>query len=370
MSMIRNVFVGIAALALTGCGEAPEPEVLANNTRGASSALPTFVKDAGWGTLPNDWVLGTVSGVSVDAQDNVWVLHRPRSVPAEQAHRAAPAVVVLNADGDDIDAWGGPTTDYEWPQNEHGIHIDPDGFVWISGTYCTGMDMDRIPVNDDHVLKLTPSGELVMQIGRAGESEGNADTENFHRVAAMQVHAPTNELFVADGYGNHRVIVLDADTGAFKRMWGAFGRSPVDEHRCGPSFVGPNAPSWNADQFSIVPGIGVSNDGLVYVAARENGRVQVFTMGGEYLSQIVWGSDANPMTVAFSPDEEQRYLYIWSAGQIHVHERRSLEPLTAIDDDPNVQGPGHLMATDSQGNLYLARLGGGLEKLVLTNAAR
>ena len=240
-------------------------------------------------------------------------------------------------------------------------------------------DRDRYPgdhgisasgFNDDHVLKLTPSGELVMQIGRAGESEGNADTENFHRVAAMQVHAPTNEVFVADGYGNHRVIVLDADTGAFKRMWGAFARAPVDEHRCGPSFVGPDAPSWNTDQFSIVHGIAVSNDGLVYVADRENGRVQVFTHGGEYVTQINLRPDANPMTIAFSPDDEQRYLYTWSLGQIHVHDRQSLELATAIDDDPSSEGPGHLMASDSQGNLYLARLAGGLEKLVLTAAAR
>lgn len=369
MSMMRSVLlVGITTVAIAGCGPASQPEVAA--TSSAPPPLPTFVKHADWGDLPNGWIFGSVSGVAADSQGKVWVLHRPRSVPVEDADRAAPPVVVFDLEGNFVDAWGGPATNYEWPQNEHGIHIDNDGFVWISGNYCTAIANERLEsVDDDQVLKLTQDGELVRQIGRASQSGGNADTENFHRPAAMAVHAPTNELFVADGYGNHRVIVLDAETGAFRRMWGAFGRTPIDDDRCGPSFVGPDAPPWNTDQFSIVHGIDVSDDGLVYVADRENGRVQVFTLSGEYLAQVDLGPDANPMTVAFSADEEQRYLFTWSAGQIHVHDRQSLDLLTVIDDDPSSRSVGHLMATDSQGNIYLARLDGGIEKLVLTGAA-
>lgn len=369
MATMRNVVcIAITSFVLTGCGQAPESDSQAPGR--ASIELPAFSKVEGWGSLPDDWMFGTVSGVAVDSQDNVWVLHRPRTVPADAQGRAAPSVVILDPDGNMVDAWGGPTTAYEWPQNEHGIHIDDDGFVWISGTYCTDMNIDGMnALNDDHVLKLTTTGELVLQIGRANQSAGNADTENFHRAAAMQVYTPTNEVFVADGYGNHRVIVLDADTGAYKRMWGAFGNTPEDEHRCGPQFFAPDAPAWDDDQFSIVHGIAVSDDGFVYVADRENGRVQVFTLSGEFLHEIDLGADADPMTAAFSADEAQRFLYVWGAGRLNVYERRSLEPLAAIDDDPGTEGPGHLMASDSRGNLYIARLAGGIEKLALTSAA-
>jgi hypothetical protein len=369
MTTLRNVVcMGISSVVLAGCDQAPDP-----GGQAAGRVLlepPAFSKVEGWGRLPDDRVLGTVSGVAVDAQDNVWVLHRPRTVPADGPGRAAPAVVVFDSDGNLVATWGGPTTAYEWPQNEHGIHVDDEGFVWISGTYCTGMNVDGMnPLNDDHILKLTANGDLVMQIGRANQSTGNADTENFHRVAAMQVFAPTNEVFVADGYGNHRIIVLDADTGAYKRMWGAFGNTPEDEHRCGPQFFAADAPAWDKDQFSIVHGLAVSDDGFVYVADRENGRVQVFTLSGEYLDQIDLGADADPMTAAFSADEAQRYLYVWGAGRLNVYERRMLEPLATIADDPGTDGPGHLMAADSNGNLYIARLAGGIEKLALTSAA-
>ena len=175
------------------------------------------------------------------------------------------------------------------------------------------------------------------------------------------MHAPSNELFVADGYGNRRVVVFDAASGAFKRLWGAFGREPADDPRCGAQFLGADAPAWNREQFSIVHSLAVSDDGLVYVADRENGRVQVFTLAGEYLRQIE--DDTLLMSVALSPDAEQRYLYVWGGGAIQVFDRSSLTLVTTIPDRPNA-GPGHLMATDSSGNLYVARLGGGIERLV------
>lgn len=358
---------GVFAL-LAACGASEQAQT--DSSADAETAYPTFSVIDGWGSPADSLVLGTVAGIAVDPNDNIWVLHRPRTIPAEQAARAAPPVVVFDADGNMLDAWGGPAVEYEWPQNEHGIHIDNDGFVWISGNYCTNWINEGLrPVNDDHLLKLTMDGELVQQFGFANASMGNADTKNFHRPAAMQVHAATNEIFIADGYGNHRVIVLDADTGAYKRMWGAFGGTPQDDHRCGVSFFGSDAPAWDSDQFSIVHGLAVSDDGMVYVADRENGRVQIFDLNGEYLSQIELGADSDPMTVAFSADETQRFLYVWGANRINVYEREPLSLLTTIDDDPGTGGPGHMMATDSQGNIYMARLAGGLEKLELTSAA-
>lgn len=359
MRAMRNLFcAAITCLVLASCGAAPQSEA------------PVFSKVQGWGALPDDLVLGTVSGVAVDAQDNIWVLHRPRTVAADGPGTSAPAVVRFDAAGTMLDAWGGPSVDYAWPQNEHGIHVDGEGFVWISGNYCSETNIGGTnPPNDDHILKLTADGDLVMQIGSPGASTGNADTENLHRAAAMQVHAATGELFVADGYGNHRVIVLDADTGAYRRMWGAFGNVPRDDHRCDPRFLGPDAPAWDQDQFSIVHGLAVSNDGFVYVADRENARVQIFSLSGEYQDQIDLGTDSDPMTAAFSPDAEQSLLYVWGAGQVNVYQRSTLASVAEIATAPGSEGPGHMMAVDSLGSIYLARLAGGIEKLELTSAA-
>ena len=358
----------VAMTVLTSCGQSDNS---AGSAAGSSdSPFPVFTRDAAWGSLDADLVLGTVAGISVDTEDNVWVLHRPRTVPAEQADRAAPPVIRFDASGTMLDAWGGPASGYEWPQNEHGIHADAAGNVWISGNYCTNWINEGLqPTNDDQVLKLTADGAFVMQIGSANGSFGNSDRNNFHRAAAMQVHTATNEIFFADGYGNHRVIVLDADTGVFKRMWGAFGGTPQDDHRCGVGFFGPDAPAWDSEQFSIVHGLAVSDDGMVYVADREHGRLQVFSVDGEYLDQIDLGRGGNIMTVAFSADEDQQFLYLWAQNQIQIYDRQTLELVSALDDPADAGGPGHMLATDSQGNLYLARLAGGLEKLTLTSAA-
>src|SRR5688572_28671448 len=189
-------------------------------------SLPTFEVDAAWPHIPEKWKLGDPSSFAIDAQDNVWLLHRSRTLPPEQAAMAAPPVMVFDASGTFIRAWGGAGEGYEWPEREHGIHVDAKGFVCLGGDNCPTNGIRGLkPVADDQLLKFTPDGKLVMQIGRSNQSKGNADTRNLHRPADAWVHA--YEVFVADGYGNHRVIVLDANTGAFKRMWGAFGERPI-----------------------------------------------------------------------------------------------------------------------------------------------
>ena len=258
MSWIRPGGVWLAALLITACGEQAPPESGGDAPAPAAErGLPRFAVDPSWPAVPNDWVLGQVSSVTVDAQDQVWVLHRPRTVSEEQRGNAAPAVLAFDADGAFVRAWGGPGDGYDWPANEHGIHVDFRGHVWVGGN--SGQ-----PESDDMLLKFTPEGELLLQVGGRARSVGNADTENLRRPAEAFVFEDTDEVFVADGYGNRRVIVLNATTGAFTRLWGAFGNTPLDAPPEDEEDDG-QGPS----QFGTVHGIEVSADGLVYVADRE-----------------------------------------------------------------------------------------------------
>src|ERR1700693_2434088 len=198
--MLVTVLIGLASWAeeasLTAKPRAPE--------------VPLFRADPSWPRIPNNWVFGEVSSVSVDAQDHIWVLQRPRTLRPSEKAMAAPPVLEFDVAGNFIKGWGGPGDGYQWPANEHGIFLDYKGNVWIGGN-------DK---SDDQLLKFTQDGEFILQIGHSGQSTGNKDTNNLSRPADAFVYPKTNEVFVADGYGNRRVIVFDADTGAFKRMGG------------------------------------------------------------------------------------------------------------------------------------------------------
>src|SRR6266851_9661409 len=213
--------------------------VIAVGTAAAQTAkvpaggLPMFDVDRTWPKVPAKWKLGDASSFAVDAQDNVWLLHRPRTLKPQDAAMAAPPVMVFDPAGNNIKAWGGAGSGFEWPEREHGIHIDYKGFVWLGGNSCPTNGLPGLkPVADDQLLKFTQDGKFVMQIGRSNQSKGNADTGNLHRPADEWVYPQTNELFVADGYGNHRVAVFDADSGKCNRMWGAFGGKPMDDDHC------------------------------------------------------------------------------------------------------------------------------------------
>ena len=324
---------------------------------------PAFQVDPKWPTIPNNWVLGEVSSIAVDPQDHIWVLHRPASIPAERRANAAPPVLEFDAAGKLLGSWGGPGEGYDWPDREHGIYVDSKGFVWISGN--GGWPKPAAEGRtDDMVLKFTPAGKLVLQIGHRGKSTGNTDTGNVHQPADMFVHTPTNELFVADGYGNQRVAVFDADTGRFKRMWGAFGNSP-------PPAMTPNPPqsappgTEPPQQFGLVHAVKVSRDGTVYVADRTYRRVQTFTVDGKYLRQVSLRTDGDvapvPAGFAFSPDARQQFLYVVDSGPMRVviFDRATLTQVGAI----GMRGPNpgefdivHHMAADSNGNLYTAEI--------------
>ena len=331
-----------------------------------SAGAPGFELDKSWPHVPEKWKLGFISSVTVDAQDHVWVLHRPRTLPDADAAAAAPPVLEFDNAGNFIQAWGGPGTGYEWPEREHGISVDYKGNVWIGGNnYPARLDRGLKRVSDDQLLKFTRTGKLLMQLGRSNQSGGNADTKNFCQPTDVAVWPKTNEAFVADGYGNHRVIVIDADTGAFKRMWGAFGNTPVDTPVRGPEIPPPSIPDDGGPgrpQFDIVHAIRISNDGLVYVADREDKRVQVFTIDGKYVDQVYVrrSETSEPRTtsgLALSPGPRQQFLYASALGgpngQLVMLDRKSLKVVGAIGSREGFTG-GHQMAADSKGNLYTA----------------
>ena len=375
--MKDTTFSGVMIVAMLftfACSDTNEPEPTMPEPA-QTERIPTFEIETNWPTVPDEWRIGDPSSIAIDAQDNVWVLNRPRTVPPEETEMAAPPLLVFDPDGNFIKGWGGAADGYEWPEREHGLHIDHNGYVWLGGNNCPERNLPGLkPVSDDQVLKFTQDGEFVMQIGASNQSQGNTDTENLHQPADAEVYPETNELFVADGYGNHRVIVFDADTGEFKRMWGAFGEEPIEDDACptptlGDTDVGyldrsdPNGPG--PDRFSIVHAISIANDGTVYVADRENRRVQAFTHEGTFINQVVRNDTLFARNLALSSDPDQEFLYVGGGDDIVVVNRSTLEIVTTIQDAEMVGG-GHHIETDSQGNIYIAATGSGLQKLTFT----
>ena len=366
--MQRKILIGIVLMPLVilaGMGQHLFGQAAAAQPPQRAGGVPTFQLDPSWPKLPAKWKLGMVSSVAVDAQDHVWILHRPRTLSDQENAMAAPPVLEFDAAGNFMQAWGGPGDGYEWPEREHGIHVDYKGNVWIGGNnYPARKDPGLKRVSDDQLLKFTTSGKLVMQIGHSNKSGGNSDTKNMHMPSAAFVYPKTNEVFVADGYGNHRMIVLNADTGAFKRMWGAFGNTPVDTPPLGveitPAMV-PDDGSPGRQQFDIVHAALVSDDGMVYVADRENKRVQVFTLDGTFVKQAFirrneTSESRTTCSLAFSPAPQQQFLYLGGLGQdgqVVIVNRKTLEVVGSFGRREGFTGA-HGMAADSKGNIYTA----------------
>lgn len=347
-----------------------------------STATPTFDVDPFWPKVPKQWILGQVSGVATDAQDHVWIVQRPWSINSDEKKKnseaeccdPAPPVMEFDAAGNYVRGWGGAPADgsYEWPMDEHGIHVDYKGNVWVSSAGGPRLREGK----ENFLLKFTRDGKFLLQIGRRGQSKGSLDTANLNNAADIWVHPATNEVFVADGYVNRRVIVFDADTGAFKRMWGAYGKPPDDSTK--QVFVGEGPGS---AQFNTVHGVKVSSDGLVYVNDRLNNRLQVFTLDGTFQREVfierrtqLLGTSFN---TAFSPDRDQRWLYLGDAGngRIHILNRKTLEQVGQFGRIGRYAGEFvfmHNLATDSKGNLYVSEVGNGrrVQKFVLKTAAR
>ena len=356
--MKRNFLNGVVLSALVSAagGWALAPASAAP----AQRSLPTFEVDKSWPKVPPNMKIGDVSSIAVDAQDNIWTLNRPRTLKDADKAMAAKPIVIFSANGDFIRQWGGDGPGYEWPQREHGILIDSKGFVWLGGNSCPTNGLAGLrPVADDQLLKFTQDGKFVKQIGHSNQSKGNADTANLHRPADAQYFPATNELFVADGYGNHRVAVFDADTGAFKRMWGAFGNKPMDDDSCAVVAHKDFSPP-GPQNFSIVHAIRVAKDGTVYVADRENRRVQMFTKDGKFVKQLLKGDEIFARDLAFSPD--QQFLYVGYGKGIAIVDPKTLDYLGQIQP-AGILGAGHHIQTDSKGNIYIAQTGTGMQKL-------
>jgi hypothetical protein len=359
--LTRN-FVSWAALAAgvatLGVGQA----MLQHHAeaQGSSVIAPMFEVDPLWPRpLPNNWLLGWSIGLWVDERDYVWMIHRGAgglhnnekgaelNPPIAECCRTAPPVLVFDPEGNLVRSWGGPGPGYEWPQSNHGIHIDYKGNIWIGGN----------GEKDAQLLKFTNDGKFLMQVGHSGKTAGSNDLENFGRVAKIWVDPKANEAYVADGYLNKRVAVLDADTGKMKRYWGAYGNKP-DDTNLGP--YDPKAPP--AQQFrNPVHCIERSNDGLVYVCDRANDRVQVFQPDGKFVKEAFYARNTlgagSVWDIVFSKDPGQRFMML-ADGQnerVRIINRETLEELTSFGDGGRQPGQFygvHSIASDSKGNLY------------------
>jgi DNA-binding beta-propeller fold protein YncE len=352
----RHLIPVLAALAVT-LGGLASPAVAQGATRGAGP--PAFDYDVDWLKAPPQWLVGDISAVAVDASDNVWVLHRPRTLPADQRSRAAPPVMEFDRNGRFLRAWGGAGAGYDWPATEHSLFVDSRNRVWLSG------NSRAAGASDDAILVFTAEGKFIRQIGRENASKGDLDTSNVNAVADLYVDLAHHDLYAADGYGNHRVIVFESETGAFKRMWGAFGGPPPSTPPA--ASAKPQGAGEGPATFESVHGVELARDGLLYVSDRHGQRVQVFDRSGRYKAQVFVDRDGpSPETasgLALSPDRDQRWLYVADFGnnRIVAFDRRTLTP-AATFGGPGVgpaqfRGP-HLMAMDSRGVLYVAEVQG------------
>ena len=343
-----------------------EPAVVARGQ--GSGQVPRFQVDPLWPKpLPNGWVMGSVIGVSVDSRDRIWMIHRPSSLSDNERAAAldpplaaccvpAPPILVFDQEGNLVDSWGGPGAGYQWPQSEHGLYVDDKDNVWIGGN----------GPNDHQIVKFTQDGRFLLQIGRSGMSKGSNDTENLKQPTTMTVDPAANEVYVADGYGNRRVIVFDADTGEYKRHWGAYGNRPddADPYNASGATVGPD---YDPDkppskQFSrAVHGVTISEDRLVYVADRVNNRVQVFEPDGTFVKEGFVDKRTrgfgSVFELAFSQDSRQQFLYNPNGmnQSVDILRRDSLEVVARFGQGGRYPGQFyavHSIAVDSLGNIY------------------
>ena len=370
----RNLLIGatfVVAIGILAVAEVMLQQAIAAQEGGCTVQAPRFEVDPFWPKpLPNNWVLGQTIGVWVDEQDVIWIVHRGSATLADnekalelkngECCAAAPPVLAFDPNGNLVRSWGGPGQGYDWPTANHGIFIDHLGNVWIGGN----------GPGDSHVVKFTRDGKFLQQFGRPNARRGppNAqgqptyvggsnDQQNFGRIAKIFVDPKANEAFLADGYLNKRVAVIDAMSGKMKRYWGAYGNKPDDTPV--PAYD-PAAPP--AKQFrNPVHCAMLSNDGLLYVCDRNSDRLQVFKPDGTFIREvfIARGTKASGSVwdVAFSRDPQQQYLYISDGmnNRVYVLRRDTLDVLTSFGTGGRQPGQFfgvHSIATDSKGNLY------------------
>jgi DNA-binding beta-propeller fold protein YncE len=386
MKRIARVSVTVSALAIAGAFTLTSmgPAVSA---QGRGAAAPAYRVDPLWPQpLPNHWVFGSITGVAVDAQDHVWVLHRGAdSLEANEKGmmlqpptssvccQAAPFVLELDGTGKVVSSFGGPGQGYNWPQSPGSLAIDGKGNVWVTaaglvtpppqpGGRGGGAAAPAGPA-DAQVLKFSKTGQFLLQIGKPGQSTGD---DALDKPAAVAVDTTANEVFIADT-GHRRIAVFDSESGKFKRAWGAYGEKPGAD----PGAYDPNAPA--ARQFRDVTCIDIAKDGSVYVCDRTSDRIQVFQKDGKFVKEAVIAkgtlgavvpgqfgavsSFGSVWDVAFSNDAQQRYLFV-ADGQnkkVRILQRDNLTEVGSIGQGG--RQPGRFLAVgsiavDSRGNVY------------------
>jgi hypothetical protein len=375
----RNFVVGatfvVAVVGLAIAERALEQQVQA---QAKAAQVPIFEVDPFWPKPMNNWVFGQTIGLGVDEKDQVWIIHRgndptnldgtefanppanaktyyePSPNKVSECCNPAPPVVAFDQAGNVVHSWGGPSLHPDWPDSNHGIVVDHKGIVWIGGNGGP----------DAHIMRFTREGKFVGMFGKKGARmvdgkpvPNSHDMQNFGRVAKVFIDPKNNEAYVADGYFNKRVAVVDMDSGAIKRYWGAYGNKPDD------SPMGRYNPKEPLPQQFRTPVhcAEMSNDGFVYVCDRPNDRVQVFTREGKFVKekQIFPEtlSDGSVWDIAFSRDPQQRWLYLADGANEHIYviDRNSLEIVSQFG--VGGRGPGqfrglHSIAVDSKGNIY------------------
>lgn len=336
---------------------------------------PRFQVDPSWPKeLPNNWIMGQVGGMAVDRHDHIWVLQRPSSNSPDELGAsqtpsrsecclAAPPVLEFDAQGNLLQSWGGQGEGFDWPKSEHGIYVDKNDNVWIGGAGDT----------DRQLLKFKNNGHFLMQIGhRSADAANSLRTDILGRPAGIELDAEAHELYIADGYLNKRIIVYDSDTGAFKRLWGAYGNPPNDVD------PGPYDPAAPADpQFrNPVHCVHISVDALVYVCDRVNDRVQVFTKQGKFVKEFTVRAQTlgigSVWQFAFSTDADQKFLLLADGENNVIWTVRRDDGAVVGRTGHNGRNAGqfhwvHQIVSDSHGNLYTGEVDTGkrIQKFIL-----
>jgi DNA-binding beta-propeller fold protein YncE len=343
------------------------------DAQSAKSGAPTFKIDASWPQeFPNHWVMGSVTGVFVDARDHTWITSLPETLTEEELYeeqtppmgtccKAAPVVIELDQNGKVVQGWGDKAKEEPaaWPRNPHGIFVDHTDHVWV-GTHM-----------HHRVMKFTRQGKLVMTIG-------SNDTTLLGGPSGVWVDPKTNEVFISDGYRNRRIVVFDGATGAYKRHWGAYGKVPDDTEKFDPkTMVGGALPT----QFSTPHGLTGSADGKIYVADRRGNRIQVFEQSGKFVMEKVIApatlSSGSSFVTVLSKDAQQQWLYLADGTnhKIWILRRSTMEVVGEFGRGGRQLGQflrPHGMSIDSKGNLIVgeASTGRRVQRFNVTPAAK
>ena len=349
--------LALSLLVVLGIGEQKLSQVTAAS---ASRMVPHFEVDPFWPQpLPNHWLLGRSIGVAVDARDHVYIVHRDTDDMfmsqelgldrgTAECCTAAPPILEFDPRGNLVNAWGGPAPngEYVWPESNHGIEIAPNGDVWIGGNGGP----------DSHILVFTRNGDYIRTIGEPGNAPDSNSTTHFSRVAEIAIDAAANEAYIADGYGNRRVAVLDLASGAFKRYWGAYGNRPDDDADNTYTPGQPLPQQFRPPVHCAEPSL----DGLIYVCDRGADRIQVFRPDGTFVKEALVAPatlSGSTWDIAFSKDPGQEFIYLADGSNMKVHilDRETLEVLYTFGDGGRQPGQffgTHSIVTDSAGNIF------------------